>query len=225
MLSMMAASLLAMKMHPNEIVRAFPSSKKLILETYVPKQFGEWHLVEMSGHIVNPQVEQAINKIYAQTLSRTYVDNNGNMIMLSIAYGENQSDSVSLHAPEGCYGGQGFTIDSLARDVYQIDDVNFPVMRMLARKLRRVEPVTYWMRIGEKVVYPGKATKIQKIKYGLQGKIPDGLLFRVSTVSPSTSDEHIRQSYDIEDKFINDLIHTMAVQDRAYLVGLLSPSG
>src|SRR5688572_2973264 len=48
------------------------------LESAIPHVFSEWreqrHLV---AAVVNPQTEAALNKIYGQTLSRTYINKTG----------------------------------------------------------------------------------------------------------------------------------------------------
>lgn len=218
---MLVVSFAAIKLQPSEAIGAYKGAQKLQLESYIPQTFNDWRVLEMNALLVNPRLEKALNEIYAETLSRTYVDSNNNRVMLSIAYGENQSDSVALHAPEGCYGGQGFKIESLSKDMYVADFGRFPVMRMLAQKTDRIEPVTYWMRIGEKVVYPGKDTKIQKIKYGLNGKIPDGLLFRVSTILNDTSESSIKSAFETQDRFVNDLVLSVSTDRRAYIIGSL----
>ena len=81
------------------------------LEAMVPLQFGEWRAEpQQSGYVINPQQRSMLEKLYSQTLSRTYVDPRGYRIMLSIAYGKNQSDALSLHKPEVCYPAQGFKL-------------------------------------------------------------------------------------------------------------------
>jgi len=52
--------------------------------------------------------------------------------------------------------------------------------RLVAQREERVEPISYWMRIGydnANGIWPPSA----KLGYGLRG-CPDGVLFRVSTI-------------------------------------------
>ena len=57
------------------------------LEKIIPAQFGDWKMDERSTiTLVNPQLQTKLNRIYNQTLTRTYIDGSGNRIMLSIAY-------------------------------------------------------------------------------------------------------------------------------------------
>jgi len=53
--------------------------------------------------VVDPQTRELLDKLYSETLSRTYVNANGYRIMLSLAYGSDQRDSLQVHKPEVCY--------------------------------------------------------------------------------------------------------------------------
>ena len=46
----------------------------------------------------------------------------------------------------------------------------------------RVEPVTYWLTVGSQVIQSNLDKRIALIRLGLTGQIPDGLLFRVSSI-------------------------------------------
>ena len=82
------------------------------LEAQIPRAFGNWRVDDrMSVRVINPQAETLVNKLYSQVLTRTYVDSStGERIMLSIAYGSNQSGSLQLHIPDVCYPAQGFEV-------------------------------------------------------------------------------------------------------------------
>ena len=74
------------------------------LETMLPKKFGDWRVdTSLPTILPSPDVQAQLNKIYNQVLSRTYVNNKGERIMLSVAYGGDQSDGTSAHRPEVCY--------------------------------------------------------------------------------------------------------------------------
>ncbi len=82
---------------------------KIDLETLFPRSFGEWTVDDrMPVQLVSPDTQALLNKIYNQTLSRTYVNKAGERIMLSVAYGGDQSDATRAHRPEVCYPAQGF---------------------------------------------------------------------------------------------------------------------
>ena len=46
----------------------------------------------------------------------------------------------------------------------------------------RNEPVTYWLTVGDQVITNKFDKRIAEIRLGLTGQIPDGLLFRVSSI-------------------------------------------
>jgi EpsI family protein len=91
-----------------------------------------------------------------------------------------------------------------------------PVKRLVARLDRRNEPITYWITIGDKAVMSGIEQKLQRLAYGLSGKIPDGMLVRVSTIQANEDD-----AYRVQDRFVTDMLDVMAPKDRARLLGAL----
>jgi EpsI family protein len=189
------------------------------LEQLIPAQFNDWRMLNMASQIVNPETAAALDKIYAQTISRVYENGQGQRIMLSIAYGRDQTDSVGAHMPEGCYGGQGFAVNSIVKDQLDTAVGSIPVIRLLAIKSNRVEPITYWLTTGKKVGYPGWETKKIKLQYALSGSIPDGMLMRVSSVTASTESIDIKQAYDLQDRFSNDMITSVSPSQRLRLTG------
>ena len=95
---MLAASGLALALRPTHKVAINESA--IDLETMIPHAFGDWRAEkENTVRMVDPQQQELIAKIYTQTLSRTYVNNLGYRIMLAIAYGDDQRDSMQMHYP------------------------------------------------------------------------------------------------------------------------------
>ncbi|MCB5188081.1 EpsI family protein [Methylobacillus caricis] len=188
----------------------------IVLETLIPKQFSGWHEIELGGaNIVNPQQKEEIERIYSQTLSRTYVNDKGEYVMLSIAYGEDQSDSNQLHLPDVCYPAQGFQVKSSSKDTIATAFGAIQVKKLLTVLGTRSEPLTYWTTVGDKVAIGGKAVKLEQLKYGFNGKIPDGMIVRVSTI---TLDE--QYGFDVQQRFIQDVVASLNPQDRQRVAGL-----
>ena len=180
----------------------------------IPKQFGDWKMDEtVAQAVVNPEIKAKLEKIYRQTLSRTYINTEGNKIMLSIAYGSDQSNNNSIHHPEICYPSQGFKISQETDSEINTKFGTIPVRRMVAEKENRIEPVTYWITLGNKVV---KTTlwRIARLTYGISGKIPDGILFRVSTIS---NDQII--DFNLQNTFIKSLLTNTSLDTRERLIG------
>ena len=46
----------------------------LSLEAMIPKRFGDWREEMQFEHVVNPQERELLEKLYSNTLSRTYVN-------------------------------------------------------------------------------------------------------------------------------------------------------
>ena len=211
---MLAASIIAMLLRPTQKISEI--GEKINLETMIPKHFGEWNAVENpSNQIVNPEQQQKLDSLYTQILSRVYVNKTGSAIMLSIAYGEDQSDAKQLHYPEVCYPAQGFQIASNQLASLSTQFGNIPVRRLHAEMGSRSEPITYWTTVGNRVVRSGKETKIEQLRYGFKGQIPDGLLFRVSSINYDT-----QAAYAIQQTFIQTLITSLPAENRLRLAGI-----
>jgi EpsI family protein len=162
-------------------------------------------------------VQADLDKIYQLTLSRTYVNTKGEQVMLSIAYGGDQSREMQVHRPEVCYSAQGFQISKMKKIDLKMPTGNIPAMQLTARQGTRIEQITYWVRIGTDTVRGNLEQGFMRLKYGLTGNIPDGILFRVSTI---TEDE--KQAYETQSIFIRDILHALSPKNRFRLSGLNS---
>jgi EpsI family protein len=212
---MSSAAALAMVMTPTKkIVDELP---KLELEAAIPKAFGEWKMDERSvGGVVNPQQTALLDKLYSQILNRTYYNPQGYRIMLSIAYGEDQRDGNQLHYPEVCYPAQGFQITSNRKGVLPTSVGQIPVRRLESNlSQQRYEPITYWTTVGTTALTGGTEKKLAEMRYGLKGAIPDGLLFRVSSI-----DQNSIQAFDIQQSFIKQLLPNVSNEIRPRIAGI-----
>lgn len=211
---MLLAAGVAMAIHPTH--RIADDGPVVVLENMIPLQFGDWKdEPQQTGHIINPQVKEKLDRIYTATLSRTYVNSAGDRIMLSIAYGADQSDAKQLHYPEVCYPAQGFQLVSNQVGSLKTDFGAIPVRRLYTVLGMRAEPLTYWTTVGNKAVLGSKQSKLEQLKYGFKGQIPDGLLFRVSSITSDAEDGYAKQQ-----AFVRALIAAISQQDRAKLAGL-----
>lgn len=187
-------------------------------EKVIPKQFGDWVEVTdaLSTAIVDPEQQDALNNLYTQTVGRTYLHKpSGRTVMLSVAYGDNQTFSKQLHRPESCYSSQGFKIESMHEEVLKTPVFPISVRRMTASRSSSLEQVTYFIRIGDKVISgPPSALNYARMGMGLKGYISDGLLFRISEVS-----DDAKLSNQLNDQFINDLLKAISPEQQAILIG------
>ena len=191
------------------------------LEAMIPARFGNWTLDNTVVPLTPDETQkELIATLYDQTLARTYVNDAGQRVMLSIAYGGDQSKQLQLHLPEVCYVAQGFDMVGDRKAELATHYGAVPVKRLVARQNVRNEPITYWVTIGDKAVMSGLGQKYQRFLYGLTGKIPDGMLVRVSTID---ADE--RSAYRVQDRFVNQMLDAMSPRDRLRLLGAATNKG
>jgi len=185
------------------------------LEAMIPTSFAGWTVdTSVVPLTPDPTQKELIAALYDQTLSRTYVNAQGQRVMLSIAYGGDQSKQLQLHLPEVCYVAQGFDMVKDRRDELATGFGKVPVKRLVARQNARNEPITYWITIGDKAVKSGLDQKMQRFMYGLSGRIPDGMLVRVSTIGADEAG-----AWKVQDRFVNQMLGAVAPQARVRLMG------
>lgn len=189
---------------------------RIDLEQAFPRQFGDWREEpNMFAQVVNPQQQAILNKIYNQTLARTYANTQGQRVMLSVAYGGDQSDAMQVHKPEACYPAQGFLLLG-SRWAQVVTPAGMLTVRRVDTRLgARFEPVTYWTTVGDAVVAGGLDKKLNEMRYSLSGRIPDGMLVRVSSIEPDTA-----QAHSLHDDFIRSLLAAMPQPARGRIAGL-----
>lgn len=187
------------------------------LENMIPKQFGDWRdEPQRYTQVVNPQTKEMLDKLYSQILSRTYVNSSGYRIMLSIAYGSDQRGSLQAHKPEVCYPAQGFVLKRNEEASLNTAYGTIPARRLFTTLGNsRPEPVTYWFTVGDKAVQGTTQKRIVDFRYALTGRIPDGLLFRVSSIDPDQP-----RANEMQDQFINELLNAVTPEERKRLSGL-----
>lgn len=188
----------------------------LDLMRVIPEQFSGWRVDENIIPISqSADVKTKLETLYSQTLARTYINAKGQRIMLSIAYGADQSgDANQVHRPEFCYAAQGFQLISNRVGELSTQYGSLPVRRLLAVQGLRNEPITYWVTIGETATLPGLNRKLNQIRYGLSGTIPDGMLVRVSSI-----DNNNAVAYKLHESFIEALLLAIPSKDRLRISG------
>lgn len=213
-LAMVLAGVVAHLMTPRNFLA--DSRGDIRLEAIIPQSFADWRIDPAAqASVVNPVQEATLKEIYSDILTRTYVNSNGQRVMLSVTYGRDQRADKAAHYPEVCYPAQGFTVRSNRVGASQVLERQMPVRRLETwLNTRRIEPVTYWTTVGEFASLGGLDRRLIELRYGLSGTVPDGMLFRVSTVGPDSLSEFTRQ-----DDFIQALLSATAPKYRAMLTG------
>lgn len=190
------------------------------LEALFPKTFGDWRLDASLPVIVPaPDVQAALNSVYNQVLSRTYVNKAGERIMLSVAYGGDQSNGTRAHRPEVCYPAQGFQITSNTRGTLAIADRIIAVRLLMSKLGSRNEPITYWVVVGREVATSHMEQKLTELRYAVKGLIADGMLIRVSSITSDPDAGH-----ELQARFVSDLAQATSIQGRSRIFGHLDNS-
>lgn len=182
----------------------------------IPARFGDWQEMPYAQKsVVNPVQEENLMRLYSETFARTYLHQpTGRRIMLSIAYGRDQSNDTQLHTPEACYPSQGFRVEERAE--HTVNSGFGPieaVQLMTTMGPRRTEPLTFFVRVGDEVSRGSRDRNLARIKMALKGYRSDGMLFRVSEVTRAT------QPYALQDRFIHDLLGAMSPENRRRIIG------
>ena len=200
---------------------ARPTDKLLLiyLDESVPDAFGDWIEVKESGPVVTPEIPEVLKKIYDEWLSRTYVNRNGNRIMLSMAWGDDQRGERQAHRPEICYPAQGFTLETLRDEALPTRFGEIAVRRLTTNMGPRHEPVTYWLIMAGTIVQNDFDRRMVQARLIQSRLIPDGLLFRVSSID--RDDAH---AFKVQQQFVADMMSAMGPGVRARVSGLKAAS-
>jgi EpsI family protein len=85
---------------------------------------------------------------------------------------------------------------------------------MMAVRGERFEPVTYWFTMGDRVVM-GRLERLRvQLQNGLAGRIPDGMLVRVSSLSTDAPG-----AYAAQQSFITAAVKALPPQHVSRFVG------
>lgn len=154
-----------------------------MLDRAVPRTIGRYRFLTESG-LVLPPADEISERIYDQVLTRVYAVDGNQPVMLLIAYGSAQDYTLQAHLPEVCYPSSGYTLTDLSRVPVALARAREQATFLTAERADRIEQVFYWTRIGSR--FPATLTdeRLAVIGSNLAGVLPDGVLVRISTLSP-----------------------------------------
>jgi EpsI family protein len=185
------------------------------LADVMPDRMGDWVQQPLGMNVqLPPDVEAQLKSLYTETLDKVYVNSSGEHIMVTVAYGRDQSDGFKVHRPEVCYAAQGFTVQKPVEAQLDLGQRKIGVQHVETVKGDRYEPVTYWMVIGDRVVNTPWRHKLQQIDYAFHGLIADGLLVRVSSFSRDPA-----QAYKSQAAFVRQWLTHVPLKQRSRLFG------
>lgn len=181
----------------------------------MPQQFGSWVKVDgMSSTVVNPVQAEMLDRIYSETVAVGYRHTtSGRLMMVSLAYGRDQSTDTQLHTPDMCYPSQGFRIEARTKHLIQTNWGSLPAIQLQAVQGQRTEPITYLVRTGDQVTDGSLQRNLARLALAVRGYKLDGLLIRVSEV---TRDDG---ALAFQEQFLKDFFGAMSDEVRAQFIG------
>jgi EpsI family protein len=188
--------------------------ENLTIEGAIPRAFGSWKVREGEG-IITPQSEDSLAaQLYNQSVGRMYEDADHNIVMLLIAYGNTQSDTLQLHRPEVCYPAFGFEIvENRPTQIALGHGTVLPARNLVASVPGRDERISYWTRIGEYLPISNSEQREMRFRTALAGIIPDGVLVRVSNTVPEDA-----KGFALNARFAADLLAAVPAAVRPALI-------
>ncbi|MBG7618474.1 exosortase B [Herbaspirillum sp. AP02] len=183
--------------------------KNAKLSTIVPMRFGDWREMPSPFLQVDVGLDDGTGRNpdqpYDDVLGRTYVNSHGQMVMLALAYANEQTQDVKIHLPEVCYVAQGFKLKDEQRMQMPLRGEASPITgsRFVATQKNRIEAVSYWVRIGDGFPNGGLAARWKIFKDGMAGRVSDGILVRASSLMPEMGGE--AEAFALQQKFLQDL--------------------
>lgn len=180
----------------------------------VPREFTGWRELVTPSTVVSAQTQEMLQSIYNEILARVYAATDGYQVMLSIAYGGDQRGALRAHKPEICYPAQGFKLLDSADMVLSTD--HGPIATRTLRTVLgpRNEPVMYWFALSGRTSASAWERRLQSLRLQLTGQVPDGLLFRVSSI-----DADAQRAWRRQGDFVRALLGACTPSARARLAG------
>jgi EpsI family protein len=189
---------------------------KAALADVVPRTFGGWVSHDVTD-LVAPREENSLaSRLYSQTVGRVYQHGDtGAQVMMLLAHGDTQSDSLQLHRPEVCYPFFGFAISGNRPLHLPLGGgVTIPARRLVATAPGRQESIVYWSRLGDFIPIDSSEQRVDRFKTALSGYIADGLLARFSIAGNAAE-----AAFATLEEFVPELVRATTPNQRKVLVG------
>ena len=196
--------------------RGLPNdAQRLDLDRLFPAQFETWQVDRVAATFIRAADRQGRQtRLYDQVLERTFVNEKGERVMLSVAYGAEQSSDMQLHRPEVCYRAGGFEVRDRREAVLKVGSRSLAVTQLLAAMPGRPEPITYWTIVAGEAVADSGTSMWQRLGLSARRTRADGLLVRLSSIDPDT-----QRAHTLHGEFAAALVRALAPSDRARVIG------
>lgn len=185
------------------------------LETMIPVSFGDWRIDKSIVPVLpSADVEANLNVVYDAVLARTYINSKGERMMLSLGYSAQQAGKAKPHWQEICYRAQGFQVGPVKSVPEKIAGRELEVSRFVGQLRNRVEPVSYWLTLGDRVITDRYERFGHMLRLSLSRETTDGFLVRVSSLDTDSANAFARQA-----QFMDELLRAMKPDDAVRLAG------
>lgn len=208
--AMIGAAALGAALRPRERVAV---GEQFDVRAAIPRQFGAWVEDPASAAFISPADDET-RRIYQQLLERVYVNDRGQRVMLSVAYGRSQVTDLELHWPEVCYRYAGFDVAPPQPVVMSGGAGGMPATRMVASLPGRPEPITYWAVLGGRRAGNASDFRLMKIEAAMRREIHDGMLVRVSSIDPASA-----RAFALHETFVEAMLLALPPETRARIAG------
>lgn len=180
-------------------VMASPISKAQF-SRLIPDRVGRWQS-RRSDELVVATEDEGQDKLYENIETRIYEGRSLPSIMLLVAYSSIQRNDIQVHRPEVCYPAGGFPIEKMRSVAIEFNGRGIDALELVADRGGLKEKILYWIRVGDEFPAGWVDLRLKTAMSNITGIIPDGLLFRVSTVNQG-SDFSTEELIDFSKAFV-----------------------
>lgn len=172
----------------------------------IPMAIGDW-----AGQARELSKEETEILRANRTYSAIFKTSNSTEIDLFIAYFTSQKYGSSIHSPRNCLPGSGWTINSIKKSLWTIDNRSFIINKMTIWRESQKFMVYYWYVTRSGEIDSEMGLKMDLIKNSLLGKATDGALIRVTApLGAGLSDNPDIQEFI--KKFVKDIYSSLPLR-------------
>ncbi len=185
------------------------------LDRLLPDRFGEWRLDRESAAFVRAADARGRQVgAYDQVLERSFLNAEGQRVMLSAAYLGAQSSDMQLHRPEVCYRAGGFRVGPLDEAELALGGRRIPVTRLVAQMPGRPEPITYWTVVDGEAVSARAQGWLERLQRMARRRGAEGLLVRLSSIEADSA-----AAFRRHEAFAAAMVGALAPAQRDFVIG------
>ena len=195
--TLIGGAALAFYREPTKVAVAVPDK---VFRGLIPRQVANWQS-RKSDELVVPQEDDFTAKLYENLETFVYEGANVPSMMLLLAYNSVQQNDVQAHRPEVCYPASGYPIIFSEELSIKYKGKMISGRYLIAKRdSSSFEHIIYWIRIGDAFPASWARQRLDMALINASGIIPDGALFRVSTINQSSM-KNVNLVQDFIDKF------------------------